>query len=411
VNPYAAVVLATLLVEFVLGLTADWLNLRALDPVLPAELRGVYDADRYQRSQEYTRARLRFGRFVAAVELVAILAFWFAGGFGRLDRWVRGVGLGPVGMGLLFIGALGLAQAALALPFRWWSTFVLEERFGFNRTTARTFAADLAKGLLLVVVLGGPLLAAVLWLLTRAGSGAWLWCWLASAAVLIGLQYLAPTWILPLFNRFTPLADGALRDAILSYAQGVGFPLAGVSVIDGSRRSTKANAFFTGFGRAKRVALFDTLLAKLERDEMVAVLAHEIGHYKRGHVVKGVVLGVLHVGAVFFLLSLVLERAGLYAAFFVDTPSAHAGLVFFALLLAPVDLGISVVLHALSRRHERQADAFAAATPGMGERLARALERLSADSLTNLTPHPLYVKLHYSHPPVLDRVRALRAAP
>ncbi|HUE29353.1 MAG TPA: M48 family metallopeptidase [Verrucomicrobiae bacterium] len=408
-NLWAAVILAALLLDFAVERLADVLNLGHLGRTLPPELRDAYDADRYHRAQGYARARTRFGILVATVDLAALLAFWFARGFDRLDQGVRGLGLGGIASGLVFIGALGLARAVLALPFGWWSTFVIEERFGFNRTTPRTFCADVAKGALLALALGGPLLAAVLWLLAAAGARAWLWCWLASALFLTGVQVIAPTWILPLFNRFTPLPEGRLREAILAYARGVGFPLEDVFVIDGSRRSTKGNAFFTGFGRHKRVALFDTLIERLEPGELVAVLAHEVGHYRRGHVVIGLVLAIAQLGLVFWLLSLCLARPGLFAAFFMHERPLYAGIVFCALLFTPAERVLAIVLHAIARRHEAAADAFAVATTGTGERLASALKRLAADALTNPTPHPLHVALHHSHPPVLARVRALTA--
>jgi STE24 endopeptidase len=407
-NGYTAAILAALLLDYGLDLAADLLNLRALDPALPPEFRDVFDPDRYRRSQAYTRARARLGMLVATVNLALLLGFWFAGGFNRLDRSVRALGVGPVPAGLLFIGVLGLAGAILSLPFGWWSTFVIESRFGFNRTKAATFWADRAKGVLLALLLGGPLLAAILFFFEKTGTRAWLWCWLASAAFIVGVQFIAPTWIMPLFNRFTPLAEGGLREAILDYARSVTFPLEGVFVIDGSRRSTKANAFFTGFGRRKRVALFDTLLEKLDAGEVVAVVAHEIGHYKRRHVITGMAIGVLQAGVVFFFLSIFLREPGLYQAFGMEARSVYAGFVFFALLFGPLDVAVSTFVRALSRRHEREADRFAAETTGAGEQLASALRRLSADSLANLTPHRLYVLLHHSHPPVLERLRALR---
>ena len=407
-NGYTAALLAALLLEYGLDLAADLLNLRALDPALPPEFRDVFDPERYRRSQAYTHARAWLGMVAATVNLALLLGFWFAGGFNRLDRWVRALGLGPVPAGLLFVGILGLAGAILTLPFGWWSTFVIESRFGFNRTKAATFWADRAKGVLLALLLGGPLLAAILFFFEKTGSRAWLWCWLASAIFVVGVQFIAPTWIMPLFNRFTPLAEGGLREAILDYARSVAFPLEGVFVIDGSRRSTKANAFFTGFGRRKRVALFDTLLEKLDPGEVVAVVAHEIGHYKRRHVTTGMAIGVLQAGILFFLLSIFLREPGLFQAFGMEMRSVYAGLVFFALLFGPLDVAVSTFVRALSRRHELEADRFAAETTGAGERLASALRRLSADSLTNLTPHPLYVLLNHSHPPVLERLRALR---
>ena len=410
-NGYAIVILAALVAEFCLGALAEVLNLRALRPELPPEFRDAYDAGRYRNAQEYTRARSRFSLLVNAFDLALVLGVWAAGGFRALDLWTRSFGLGPVPTGLAFIGTLVLARVLLHLPLRWWSTFVLEARFGFNRTTPRTFWTDLVKGAALGIVLGAPLLAAVLWFFERTGGQAWLWCWLAATLFVIVVQFVAPTWIMPLFNRFTPLADGPLRESILAYARAVAFPLDGVFVIDGSRRSTKGNAFFTGFGRHKRIALFDTLLESLDPREVLAVLAHEIGHWKRRHVQTGMLLAVAQMGVVFFCLSLVLGHRGLFEAFAVETPSVHAGLVFFALLFAPIDLVVSVVLHALSRRHEFEADAFASRTTGTGEALASGLKRLSVDTLANLTPHPLYVALHYSHPPILARVRALREQP
>jgi STE24 endopeptidase len=405
-NAWAIVILAVLLLEYDLEITANVLNLRALDPEVPAAFRDVYDAERYREALRYAGVRTRFGMVDTTADLALVLGFWLAGGFHQIDGAVRGFGLGAIPSGLLFVGSLALGRAILAIPLRWWSTFVIEERFGFNRTTPRTFCVDLAKGFALAVVLGGPLLAAILWLLATAGPWAWLWCWLATAGFLVAVQLVAPTWIMPLFNRFSPLAAGELRDAILTYARSVAFPLSDVFVIDGSRRSTKANAFFTGFGRRKRVALFDTLVEKLQTDELVGVLAHEIGHYKRGHVWKGMLATIVQMGLVFFLLSALIRQPGLFVALGV-APSAHAGLVGFALVFSPIALALSLVGHAWSRRHEREADAFAARTTGHGDRLASALKRLSGDSLSTLTPHPLYVALHYSHPPVLERVRSL----
>jgi STE24 endopeptidase len=315
-----------------------------------------------------------------------------------------------VATGLAFLAALGLARMLVGLPFAIWSTFVMEERFGFNRTSRATFVTDRLKGLLLAIGLGGPLLAAILWLFETAGPSAWAWGWGISSVALVTIQFVAPAWIMPLFSRFTPLAAGGLRDAILEYARAVGFPLADVYVVDGSRRSTKANAFFTGFGRHRRIALFDTLLSTLDPAAVVAVVAHEVGHWKRGHVPRGIALGILHLGAMFLLLRFFLGQPTLFEAFGITQPSPAAGLVLFGLVLSPVELLLSVVLHAWSRRNEREADRFAVETTLDGPALARGLKRLSADSLANLTPHPLTVWLDYSHPPVLERIRALDPA-
>ncbi len=407
-NVYAVIILVALLLEYGLNLFADLLNLKALRPELPTEFEDVYDAERYQRSQEYTRARTRFGFVPATFDLALLLAFWGAGGFAWWDSFLGELDRGPIVTGLLFIGGLGIANSILHLPFAWYSTFVLEERFGFNKTTPGTFWLDRVKGLVLSIVIGAPLLALVLWFFQATGPQAWLWCWLAVTAITIVLQFVAPTWIFPLFNKFEPLDEGELRDSMLAYAKKVSFPLEGLFVIDGSRRSTKANAFFTGFGKRKRVALFDTLIERHSTEELVAVVAHEVGHFKRGHIIKGMLLGIAQTGVLFFLLSLFLNDAKLFSAFGVEQVSVHAGLVFFMLLYAPIDLVLSFFMQAFSRKNEFEADAFARETTGSSEELIAGLKKLSADSLSNLTPHPLHVRLNYSHPPLLERIEALR---
>jgi STE24 endopeptidase len=399
--------IAALVIDFASHVAADVLNLRALRPEPPGDFRDLYDADRYRRVQAYTRDRTRFGLITSSLHLTLLLAFWLGGGFGVVDRWTRALGWSAVPTGLAFVALLALGQGLVRLPFSWYSTFVIEERYGFNRATPRIFWTDVATGVGLAVALGGPLLAAVLWLFASAGPRAWLWCWALVTVWTVGVQYVAPTWIMPLFNRFTSLPDGALRDALLALAERVGFPLAGVWVIDGSKRSSKANAFFTGFGSRKRIALFDTLLRTLAPDEVLAVVAHEIGHYKRRHVQWGLAIAVIHVGVLLFVLSLVLQAPSLFAMFAIDHPSVHAGLVVFGILMAPIELPLSLALNALSRRHEYAADRFAADAVGTGRDLAGGLRRLAADTLANLTPHPWYVALHHSHPPVVERVRVL----
>lgn len=406
-NVYAIVVLAALLLDELLGLVADWHNLRSLGEEVPAALRGVYDPDEFRRSQRYARERTRFSRLESTVGLVLFLVFWAAGGFGWLDRAVRSLGWGEVATGLLFIGALAVAKEVLSIPWSAYSTFVIEERYGFNRTTPRTFVLDLVKGALLAVILGAPLLAAVLWFFEAAGAAAWLYCWLVTSVFTLVLAAVVPTWILPLFNKFEPLEDGGLRDALSSYARSVDFALEGIFVVDGSRRSSRGNAFFSGFGRGKRVALFDTLVERHDKDELVAVLAHEIGHYRLRHIVKMLVVGVLHNGVVFYLLSLALTLGGLFTAFGVAQPSVHAGLVFFGLLYAPIERLLSLGLNALSRKHEFEADRFAVDTVEEPGAMATALAKLSAENLSNPTPHPFYVVLHHSHPPILERLGAI----
>jgi STE24 endopeptidase len=407
-NVYGIIILAALLVDFAVHLAADICNLRALRPVLPAAFEGVYDAKAYRRSQAYMRVQTQFAWVSSSCMLVVTLLFWFSGGFQVLDEVVRSWQWGPIATGLAYIGLLMLGRLLLALPFRMYATFVIEEHFGFNRTTPMTFVTDMVKGLGLAVILGGPLLAGVLAFLHYAGPYAWVYCWVATVLVMLGVQFIAPTWIMPLFNTFQPLQPGPLRDALLAYARGVDFPLQDVYVMDGSRRSSKSNAFFTGFGKHKRVALFDTLIAQLAPSELVAVLAHEIGHYKKHHIVQGLLLRIVHMGALFWLLSLFLRHQGLFAAFYVEQPSVYAGVVFFTLLYTPLELLLSIGMQIFSRRHEYAADRYAVETFGQPEAMAQALQKLSVQNLSNLTPHPFYVFLHYSHPPVLERIQAIR---
>ncbi len=407
-NLYAIIILAALVGDFLLGALADGLNLRAASETVPAEFAAVYDAVAYARSQRYLWARTRFGLVRGGAELAILLAFWFGGGFGWVQRLTNSWAGGEIVQGLLFVALLALGRMVYSLPFSWYAVFVLESRFGFNRTTLGTFIKDLLKGLVLSVVIGGPLLAGILWLLGRAGSLAWLWCWLAVAGFSLLMQVIYPAWIMPWFNRFEPLEEGDLRRRILAMAAAVGFPVQRVQVMDGSRRSGHSNAMVTGFGRAKRIALYDTLLADHPADEIVAITAHEVGHWRLHHIWWLTVFHLVHLGILFRLLAVFLHHEGLFAAFGV-VPSTAAGLVFFGLLYTPVELVLALGLNVQSRRCEYAADRFAATATGLGEAMIAALKRLSVHNLSNLTPHPLTVALEYSHPPVLARIRALRS--
>ena len=406
-NLFAIIILSAILLEFVLNLVADVLNLKALKLEPPSTLQDVYKPEAYRRSQEYLRVNTLFGFIVSAFSLIVLLAFWLAGGFNFLDQIVRGWGFGNIITGLLYTGILLLAYGLVALPFSIYDTFVIEERFGFNRTTPRIFVLDRLKGLALAIILGTPLMACVLALFEYAGTYAWLYCWAAVTLYTLAVEFIAPTWIMPLFNKFTPMEQGELRESILDYARSVNFPIQNVFVMDGSKRSSKSNAFFTGFGRNKRIALFDTLIAQHKVGELVAVLAHEIGHYKKKHILQSIVISILHFGLVFFLLSIFLNSPGLYQAFYMQQPSIYTGLIFFGLLYTPIELILSILLNLFSRKNEYEADRFAAVTIEQPVNLANALKKLAANNLSNLTPHPYYVFLHYSHPSLLQRVDAI----
>ena len=413
-NAVGLLILIALFGLWKLDFIASLLNLKALSPDLPREFADVFDSERYARSQAYTRESTRFEIVHSTFSLATLLAFWTLGGFGWLDATARGLVAGEIPAGLLFLGLLFVGHTLLHLPFSIYDTFVIEEKFGFNKTTPKTFVIDQIKGLLLAAVLGLPLVAGLLWIFGHVAH-AWLWAWGFFVTFQLFLTWLAPTLILPLFNKFTPMADGPLLRAIHAMAAKCGFPLAEISVMDGSKRSTKANAFFTGFGKTKKIALYDTLVEEQTQDELVAVLAHEIGHFKLRHIVQRLAVSVVQAAALFFLLGLVIDGGKfsreLFDAFGVDKISPHVGLVLFGLLFAPASRLLGIAAAAWSRKHEFEADAYAAKATGQPEALVSALKKLSAKNLSNLTPHPFRVFLDHSHPPVLVRIAALRNLP
>ena len=406
-NIFAIIILAALVLEFSLKLAANMLNLKSLKLELPSILQGIYKQKDYRKSQEYLRVTTRFGLIESSFTLILLLAFWFTGGFNWFDQIVSSWKLMPLASGLLYIGILFFAYSLLKIPFSIYDTFVIEERFGFNKTTPLTFFMDLVKGFILAAILGGLLLTGVLTLFQYESRFAWIYCWTIVIVFSLALQYVAPTWIMPLFNKYKPMESGELRDAILEYTHSVNFPIKNIFVMDGSRRSSKSNAFFTGFGRNKRIALFDTLIAQHTVPEIVAVLAHEVGHYKKKHILQGTIISIVHTGLIFFLLSLFTGNTGLYQAFDMSQYPIYAGLLFFGLLYTPIELILSIIMQMISRRHEYQADRFAAETIKEPVNLVDALKKLSSTNLSNLTPDPFYVFLNYTHPPLMQRIQTI----
>lgn len=406
-NCYAIAILAVVAAGFVLHTVADLFNVAALAGPVPDEVADLYPGDMLERSRRYVRESTVETILERSMLLVALLLFWLLGGFGCVDHLVNSWFGHELARGLAFAGLIGLPYSAVSVAFDARRTFGLEARFGFNRTSRATFVADRVKALALTAVLGGSLLAGVLALFLHAGAAAWLLCWVAVVLFSLLVQWLGPALILPLFNRFEPMPTGELRDAVVQYADSVRFPVENVYIIDGSRRSTRANAYFTGLGRRRRIALFDTLVGSHSIPEIVAVLAHEVGHYQLGHVKQALVLTALHAGAALFLLSLVLGQPGLYDALRVSAPSLHSGLVGFALLYAPVDWLSSLVLNSVSRRHEYAADRFAVETAPLPDSFVAALKKLASVNLVHPKPHPFYVVLNYTHPPLVERLRAI----
>ena len=408
-NGYFWFVLVTIVGFFLLDVVANWLNLGALAEQVPHEFSDVFDSDKYAKSQSYTQATTRFGMLDSSISLAIFLAFWWLGGFGWLDEIVRGWVEGDIIRGLVYVGILFVAGQLISLPFQLYDTFVIEERFGFNKTTIKTFILDHVKSLVLSVLIGAPIMALIFYLFGRFGNQAWLWGWLAVATFSIVLSYLAPPLILPLFYKLTPLGEGELKDSIQAMSQKCKFPLQEVYEIDGSTRSTKSNAFFTGFGKNKRIALYDTLIKNHSVGELVAVLAHEIGHFRKRHIVKNLVLGILQMGVMFYLIGLFLNNRGLFDAFGVNDLSVYASLVLFFMLYEPVSKILSVGMMMLSRKHEFEADAYAAEVTEAPQDLIEGLKKLAEHNLSNLTPHPFYVFVNYSHPPLMERIAALRS--
>jgi STE24 endopeptidase len=405
------IIIISLFLLWNLELIATLLNLKTFPPTPPPELEGLMDQEKLDQARAYLTTNSRFDIIRASFSLAILLVFWFLGGFPFLDGLSRSLSGNTILSGLIFLSALFLGQNLVSIPFDWYETFVIEEKFGFNKSTPATFVSDRVKNLALSAILGLPLAAGILWIFSEIPN-AWLWAWAFVTAFQLILTYLAPSLILPLYNKFTPMPDGDLKDAIHALGVKCGFPLEGVFVIDGSKRSTKANAYFTGFGKHKKIALFDTLTEKSTPPELLAILAHEIGHFRLGHIKQRLAVGILQMALIFFLIGLATDPNGSFArllhdAFGVAQISPHAGLVFFTILLEPASKLLSILANAWSRKHEFEADAYAAQSTGEPQALATALKKLSSDHLSHPAPHKLRVVLDYSHPPLLQRLQAL----
>jgi STE24 endopeptidase len=383
------------------------LNVKHLSQPLPEEFKDVFDDAAFAKSQAYSRESARHDLVAGGVRLAIFLAFWLLGGFPWIQSIVSSFTPSPILQGLAGISLLHLGSTLISLPFDWYDTFKIEAKYGFNTTTPAVFISDLVKGLALGALIGLPVLALLLWLFGTFPN-AWLYAWVAVTVVVLALQYVSPRYLMPLFNKFTPLPDGVLKSAIQTLCQSCAFPVKELFVIDGSRRSTKGNAFFAGFGNNKRIALYDTLIEKHPQPELLAVLAHEIGHFKCGHIIQRLVVAVVQLAVIFLLMGTVLTNAGLHAAFGLTTPVLWLGFVFFMILFEPAQTILGILSGRWSRKHEYEADAYAARSTGGATDMIAALKRLARDTLSNLTPHPLTVFLHYSHPPMIQRLAALR---
>lgn len=385
----------------------ELLNLKAQKREIPDAVAAFYDREKYLRSLDYHRDKSKLDLLVSGLSALTFLGMLLLGGFGFLDSLLRQYLQAPIPLALAFFGTLMLLSDWLAVPFQWYATFVIEERYGFNKTTPRTFVGDKLKGYLLGALIGAPLLSVLLLLIERIGPAFWLWFGMIAGLFVLFMNMFYTTLIVPLFNRLTPLPDGELKSGIESFARKVNFPLDSIFVIDGSRRSSKANAFFSGIGSKKKIVLFDTLIQNHTTDELVAVLAHEVGHFKKKHILLSLVLSLFQIFFMLLVLSLTVYNPKLSAALGGTQYAMHLNLLAFAILFSPLSGITGLFMSLYSRRNEYEADAYAKATYS-GESLSSALKKLSVDTLSNLYPHPAYVFFHYSHPPLLQRLEALR---
>ena len=401
------IIIAILLLQFILETVLDYLNAQRYNAPIPEELNDVFDEAEYKKSQAYKKTNYRFGLLTSSFSLILTLGFLIFGGFEWVDQMVRSVTTAPIPMALLFFGIIIIGSDIATLPFSYYSTFVVEEKYGFNKTTKSTFFLDKIKGWLMMALIGGIILSLIIWFFQFAGSFFWIYAWGLVAVFTIFMNLFYSKLIVPLFNKQTPLENGSLKTKIKAFAKNVGFELDNIFVIDGSKRSTKANAYFSGFGKEKRVTLYDTLINDLDEEEIVAVLAHEVGHYKKKHIIFNLIASLVLTGITLFVLSLFINNPAVSTAIGVSQPSFHAALIGFGILYSPISEITGLIMNHFSRKFEYQADDYAkdtyAALP-----LITSLKKLSKNSLSNLTPHPAFVFMHYSHPTLLDRIQNLK---
>lgn len=400
------IIAVIIILDYLLERFLDYKNSTIWSDELPEELKGIYDPEKYKKSQEYKKANDRLSLLTSTVSFVALLLMLFFQGFAFVDNIARGINQNPIIMALLFFGILMFVSDIINTPFSAYDTFIIEEEYGFNKTTLSTFIFDKIKGWLLSAIIGGGLLALIIWFFGITKEHFWIYAWGAVTIFIIFMNMFYSTLIVPLFNKQTPLEDGGLRDEIEHMAEKAGFNLKDIFVLDSSKRSTKANAYFMGFGPKKRIVLFDTLIDDLETDEIVAVLTHEIGHYKKKHGIWSLILAILQTGVTFYILSILINNPILSEALGATIPSFHIGLVAFGILYSPISTILGLGMNIFSRHNEYQADEFVKSFK-YEDKLISALKKLSVNTLSNLTPHPLYVFFHYSHPTLLQRIRTM----
>lgn len=401
-------IMSIIVFNYILEKVLSFLNSSRFDQELPDDVKDVYDKDQYVKSQEYKKVNERFSILTSTISFILIIVIMVFHVFGYLDHVVREVTSHPILVALMFFSIIMLASDFINTPLALYDTFVIEERFGFNKTTLKTFFVDKLKGWLLAAILGGGMTALIIWFDMLAKEMFWVYAWIALSGIMIFMSMFYSSLIVPLFNKQTPLEEGELRTAISKFCDKVGFQLDNVYVIDGSKRSTKSNAYFTGLGSKKRIVLYDTLIDDLSAEEIVAVLAHEIGHYKKKHTLYNIALSVIQTGITLYIFSLFRVNYMLSTALGAEVHSIHMVILAFGILYSPFSTVISLALNLLSRFNEYQADRFVKSHYDASY-LISALKKLSSNNLSNLTPHPAYIFFHYSHPSLVQRIKALKS--
>ncbi len=407
-NIYLVIILSILIGGYFLNLIVEVLNIKAANPKLPSEFVGYYNREKYKKSQEYLRENTIFKLIQSGLITVLFVLAIFTGFFNWIDNFVRSFNLSLIPSGLLFALIIFLMLEVINLPFSIYDNFSLEQRYGFNRMTPKIFVTDKIKGLIIGIILGAMILSFLFWFFDQFRIWGWLFCWLGLTLFELFLLFIWPRFIMPLFNKFEPMEAGELKNKIGGYANSENFKIEGIYRMDASKRSTKSNAFFAGFGKFKKIVLFDTLIENHSSDEIVAILAHEVGHYKKKHIFQMILISFLSNGLMFYILSLLITNGELFKAFRMDQVSIYAGLFFFGFLYIPINSILSVIANFVSRRNEKEADFFAVKSSRLGDQFIKALKKLSVKNLSNLTPHPVKVILAYSHPPILERIRYIR---
>ena len=409
------IIISLVIFNYLFSNLLDYMNHRNWKDEIPNELKDFYDKEKYKKAKNYALSKNKISLFSSSLSFLLVISLIVFNGYGIIDQFVSSslsksfeslqISSNFIQSGVFFL-ILFILNSIISIPFSYYNTFVIEEKFGFNKTTKTTFFLDIIKSSVLSILIGGALLFLALYLYDKINQGFWLWLWIGLSILMIFINMFYADLIVPIFNKLTPLEDGELRNKIEDYSKKVGYLLKNIYVIDGSKRSTKANAFFSGLGPRKTIALYDTLIEKHTENELVAVLAHEVGHFKKKHIFSGLVFSIIQIGIMTFFFELCLSLPEISSALGGSDISFHLGLIGFSIVFSPISMLSGILMNYISRKNEFEADAYAKQTFN-GEDLALALKKLSVDSLSNIYPHPLYVFFHYSHPPLIKRLRAL----